>query len=78
MTILYSMSDICMSKNGKDTNQTRNIARRVHFVRNEEICKMHNIDWCKEGLQLAEILTNNVGENYLNPIMKYRMVRLDN
>ena len=25
---------------------------------------MHNIEWCKGGLQLADIDTNNVGENW--------------
>ena len=39
---------------------------------------MHNIDWCEGGLQLAYIATKNIGENDLNPIMKYIMVRLDN
>ena len=39
---------------------------------------MHKIDWCGGGLQLAGIATNNVGEHYLTPRMKYIMVRLDN
>ena len=39
---------------------------------------MHNIDWCERGLQLADIGTKNVGENDLNPRMKYIMARLDN
>ena len=38
---------------------------------------MHKIDWCEVGLQLAEISTNNVGENDLTSRMKYIMVRLD-
>ena len=41
-------------------------------------CKMHNIDWCEGGLQLVDIATKNVGENYLTPRIKYIMVRLDN
>ena len=32
--------------------------------------KMHNIDWCEGGLQLADIATENVGENDLNPRIK--------
>ena len=32
--ILDSKSAKFMSKNGKDTNHTRHISRRVHFVRN--------------------------------------------
>ena len=39
---------------------------------------MHKIDWCKGGMQLAYIDTNNVGEHDLTPSMKYIMVRLDN
>ena len=34
--ILVSKSDVCMDKNGKDTNHTRHIYRGVHFVRNNE------------------------------------------
>ena len=39
---------------------------------------MHNIDLCEGDLQLAEIVTNNVGEHDLTPRMKYIMVILDN
>ena len=39
---------------------------------------MHKIGCCEGGLQLADITTYNVGENDLNPRMKYIMVRLDN
>ena len=45
-------SAICMAKNGKDTKHTRQIARRMHLVRNGEKCNMINIDWCEGGLQL--------------------------
>ena len=69
---------MCMSKNGKDTKHTRHIARRVHFVRNGEKCKMHKIDWCEGGLQLAEIATKNVGEHDLTSRIKYIVVILDN
>ena len=66
-----------MYNNGKDTNHTRHISSRVHFVRNSENCKMHKIDWCEGGLQLVDIATKDIGENYLNTRMKYIMVRLD-
>ena len=56
-----SKSDVCMDKNGKDTKHTRHISRRINFVRNGEKWKMHNIDYCKGGLQLSEIVTKNVG-----------------
>ena len=69
---------MCMAKNGKDIKHTRHIARRMHFVRNGETCKMHRIDWFEEGLQLEEIGTNNVSEPDLTPRMKYIMVRLEN
>ena len=67
-----------MDKNCKDTKHTRHIARRMHFVRNGEKCKMHKIDWCERGLQLAYIVTKNVSEPDLTPRMKYIMVRLEN
>ena len=69
---------MCMANNGKDTKHTSNIERGIHFVRNGEKCKMHKIDWCEGGLQLAYISTNNVGENDLTPGKKYIMVRLEN
>ena len=39
---------------------------------------MYKIYWCGGGLKLADISTKNVGEDDLNPRMKYIMVRLDN
>ena len=39
---------------------------------------MHRIYWCQGGLQLPDIATNNVGENDLNPRIKYIMVNLEN
>ena len=44
LIVLDRKSAMCMVKNGKDTKHTRNIARRMHFVRNGEKCKMHKID----------------------------------
>ena len=67
-----------MAKNGKDSNHTRHIFRRLHLMRNGYKFKMHKIDWCEGGLQLAYIATKNFGENYLNPRMKYIMVILEN
>ena len=67
-----------MAKNSKDKNQKRHIARRVNFVGNGEKCKMYKVKWCDEGMKLAEIATNNGVKIYLNPRMKYIMVRLDN
>ena len=78
LIVLYSKSDICMAKNGKDTKHTRHIARRIHFVRNEEKCKMHKIDQYEGCLQLADIGTKNVSEPNLTPRMKYIMVILEN
>ena len=62
LIVLDSKSTMCMAKNGMDTKHTSHIARRIHFVRNGEKCKMHKIDWWKGGLQLADIGTNNVSE----------------
>ena len=69
---------MCLAKNGKDTKHTRHIARRMHFVRNEQKFKMHKIDWCEGGLQLADIGTKNLSEPDLTPRMKYIMVILEN
>ena len=69
---------VCMSNIGNDTKHTRHIARIVHYVRNDEKWKMHKIDWCEGGLQLEDTATKNFGENDLNPIIKYIMIRLDN
>ena len=78
LIVLDSKSAMFMAKNAKDTKHTRHIARRIHFVRNGEKCKMHKIYWCEGGLKLADIVTNNVGEPDLTPRMKYIMVRLEN
>ena len=78
LIVLDGKSAMCMANNGKDTKHTRHIARRINFVRNGEKCKMHTIDWCEGGLQLADIATKNVGEPDLTPGMKYIMVRIDN
>ena len=78
LIVLNSKSAMCMAKNGKDTKHTRHITGRMHFVRNGQKCKMHKIDWCEGGLQLADIGTKNVSETHLTSRMKYIMVRLDN
>ena len=76
LIILDSKSAMCMAKNGRDANHNRHIARRMHLVRNGEKCKMHKIEWCEGGLQLADIGTKNVSEPDLTPRMKYIMVRI--
>ena len=78
LNILDRNSAVCIAKNGIDTNQTRHISRRARFVINGEKFKTHQIDWCKIGLKLTDIANRNVGENDLNPIMKYILVWLDN
>ena len=75
--ILDSKYDVCMAKNGKDSKHIRRIYRRVQFVRYGEKFKMQQIDWCGGGMKLSDIVTKNVGENYLNPKMKYIMVRIE-
>ena len=75
LDIKYTM---CMANNGKDIKHTRHIARIMHFVRHGEKFKIHKIEWCEGGLELADIGTNNVSETELRPIMKYILVILDN
>ena len=45
-------------------------------MRNGDKFKMNKIEWCEGGMELEELSNKNVGENYLNPRMKYIMVRL--
>ena len=78
LIVLDSKYAMCMAKKGKDTKHTRHIARWMHFVRNGEKCKMHRIDWCEGGQQLADIGTMNVSEPDLTQRMKYIMLRLEN
>ena len=77
LIVLDSKYDMCMANYGKDNKHTSHISRRMHFVMNGEKCKMHKIDWCEGGLQLADIGTKNVSEPDLTPRMKYIMVRLE-
>ena len=67
-----------MANNGKDNKHTRHIPRIIHLVRNGEKFKMHKIDSCEGGLQLADIATNTFGEHELTPRMNYIMVIIDN
>ena len=76
--ILDCKYTVCMYNDGEYTIHTRYITKIVHFVRNGEKCKKHNIDWCEGGLQLTGIATKNVVKNELNPRMKYIMVSLEN
>ena len=54
-------------------------SEKARFFRENygEKCKMHKIDWCEGGLQLADIGTMNVSEPDLTPRMEYIMVRLE-
>ena len=70
LVVLDSKSAMCMANNGMDTKHTRHISRRMHLVINGEKCKLHKIDWCEGGLQLADIGTKNVSEPDLTPRMK--------
>ena len=56
LIFLDSKSAMCMANNGNDTKHTRHIARRMHFVRNGEKCKMHKTDWCEVGLQFETLV----------------------
>ena len=78
LIVLDSKSAMCMANNGKDAKHTRHLARRMYSLRNGKKCKVHKIDWCEGGLQLADIGTNNISEPDLTPRMKYIMVRIEN
>ena len=47
LIVLDSKSAMFMTKNGKDNKNIRHNARRIHFVRNGEKCRMHKIYWCE-------------------------------
>ena len=78
LIVLDSKSAMCMANNSKYTKHTKQISRRIIFLRNGEKCKIHKTDWCEGGLQLADISTKNVGEHDLTTRIKYVMVILDN
>ena len=78
LIILDSKFTVCMAKYDKDIKHKRHISIRVNFVRNCEKNLMYKIDWCEVGLKFVYIATKNVGENNLNPRVKYIMARLDN
>ena len=40
---LDGKSAMYMAKNVKDTKHTRHIAKRMHFLRNGDKCKMHKL-----------------------------------
>ena len=63
LIVLDSKSAIWMDDNGKDTNHTRNISRRIHFVRNIEGCNFYKTVWCEVGMKLEDIETKNVRED---------------
>ena len=75
--VLFLKSDVCMAKNGKDTKHTRQISRRMYFVKNDEYF-IHNTVWCEGGIKLADIVTKNVRGDEFIPRLVYAMVRLDN
>ena len=70
---MYSKYAACMDNDGKYAKHTRHINKRVHSVINGEKWKIPKIDSCEGGLQLADIATKNIGENYLNTRMKYNI-----
>ena len=78
LIILYSKSAVFMAKNDKYNKHTRHIYRRINFMRNDENGRMNNIEWYEDGLQLAKIATNNVGETNLSPRIKHILVRIYN
>ena len=57
LIILDSKCNVCMDNNGKDTKHTMNISIRVNFLRNDEKCKIQNIEWCEGSLKLEYIVT---------------------
>ena len=67
-----------MANNSKDIKHTRYIYRIIDSVRNGAELNCHKTVWCEGSLKLADIGTNNVREDKLNPKLGYDVVRLDN
>ena len=78
LIILDGKSPVCMAKTVNNTKHTRHISRRMHFVRNGEEWNIQKTVWCEGGIQLVDIITNNVSEDGLNPRLKYTMVIIYN
>ena len=79
MVVLKRRFDHFLCRIGhEELDSTRQISRRVHFVRNGENCKMRNIELSERDMQLSDIATKNVGDTDLNPRMKYILLRIDN
>ena len=78
LIILCSKPAIWMADNGKYTKHTIQISRKMHILLNGKWWNFHKKVWCEGGLKLAYIVTTNVKEDKLNPILGYSMVRLDN
>ena len=76
--VLDSKSAVCMDNNDKDTKYTSHIYRKVNVLRYGEKCKWHKIGWCEGDCKLEETATKNVGDNDLNPRIKYITVMFDN
>ena len=66
-----------MANNCKYTKHTRHISRWIHFGINVEEFNLQATMCCEGGLRLADIVTNNVRVNELNPRLGYAMVILD-
>ena len=69
---------ICMSNNVKDAKHTIHISRRTHFLTNGDQLILHNTVLWEGCLQLADIVTKNVREDELIPILGYTLLRLNN
>ena len=63
-----------MDRSVKDTKNTTHISRRINLLINSEKFNLHKTLWCEVGLQLAELGTNTVREDELNPRLGYDMV----
>ena len=63
----------------RDRNKPRQSEWKCALKATQNMGKgLQNIYWCEVGLQFSDIATKNVGENDINPGMKYIMVILDN
>ena len=61
-----------------DTKHTKQVSRRMYFVKYVVEWNVYKTVWCERGLRMADIVTNNVTEDEINTRLVYAMLRHEN
>ncbi|MGH3054284.1 MAG: Ty1/Copia family ribonuclease HI, partial [Gaiellaceae bacterium] len=67
LIVLDNISAICMGKSFKDTEHTRHIMRRYHYVRQGIKSGLHELKWISKDVQLADNGTKNLTRSEAKP-----------